>query len=76
MARKQNSGFAVRLRELRKQADLTQEELARRCGMTVGGLARIEQGKAEPGWLTVIAIAAALGVTCEAFTNTPAAAGV
>jgi transcriptional regulator with XRE-family HTH domain len=42
---------------------MTREALATRAGVTPGGLARIEQGKAAPGWDTVRGLARGLGVS-------------
>jgi transcriptional regulator with XRE-family HTH domain len=63
--------FGGRLKDLRTAAGLTQEQLAGMAGMTKDGVAQLEQGRCEPGWATVLALAGALGVTCEAFTKEP-----
>ena len=67
MAKKRNTGFATRLRELRESAGLTQRELAERSGLHLGGLTKIEQGDREPAWSTVLDLAGALGVEVGAF---------
>ncbi len=59
--------FAVRLREIRMAAKMTQEELAQRAGVTRVTIARLETGEREPSWSTVVAIANALGVAVTAF---------
>jgi transcriptional regulator with XRE-family HTH domain len=64
--------FAGRLRELREAAGLTQQQLADKAGMKLGGIRDLEQGRRSPTWETVLAIAAGLGVGCEAFTVPPA----
>jgi transcriptional regulator with XRE-family HTH domain len=64
--------FPARLRELRSQAGLTQEQLADKAGVKRGAIARWELGKREPSWSNVIALADALGVSCEAFRQAPA----
>jgi transcriptional regulator with XRE-family HTH domain len=64
--------FAGRLRELREQAGLTQSGLADKAGLTREGIAQLETGRRKPAWETVLAIAQALGVSCEAFTVPPA----
>jgi DNA-binding XRE family transcriptional regulator len=46
---------------------LSQAALVERAGMNVFGVAKIEQGLREPGWATVLKLAAALGVECTAF---------
>lgn len=64
--------FASRLRELREAAGLTQPQLAERAGMTRDGISHLEQGRRKPSWETVLALCAALGVDCTAFTQEPA----
>jgi transcriptional regulator with XRE-family HTH domain len=64
--------FAGRLRELREAAGLTQPQLAERAGLSKAGVADLEQGRREPSWKTVLALAAALNVDSTAFTQEPA----
>ncbi len=59
--------FAGRLRELRTEAGLTQEQLAERAGVKRDAVARWERGTREPSWSNVIALADALAVSTEAF---------
>jgi transcriptional regulator with XRE-family HTH domain len=61
------ANFAGRLKELRVGAGLTQAGLAERAKMSKAGIADLEQGRREPAWATVVALAEALGVTCQAF---------
>ena len=63
------SGFGVILRGLREAKELTQTQLADSAGMHRQAIAKLERGEREPQWPTVIALAKALGVTCEAFTG-------
>jgi transcriptional regulator with XRE-family HTH domain len=63
--------FPARLRELREAAGLTQHDLAKKIGVHVDAVARWEQGRREPSWTTVLALAGALGVDCTAFTTPP-----
>lgn len=65
--------FAGRLRELREAAGITQAELATRVGVIRDAVAKWEAGNREPSWSNIIAVAAALGVTCEAFLQAPGA---
>lgn len=51
------------MRELREARGETQEDVASGAGLTVGSFARVEQGKANPGWATVLRIADALDVS-------------
>lgn len=59
--------FGVRLKELREAAGMTQGQLADLAGMNMFGIAKLEQGLRDPGWSTVLAIAAALKVTPNEF---------
>jgi transcriptional regulator with XRE-family HTH domain len=70
MAKKQRgTGFAAALKRLREESGLSQAALAEKAGMNVFGVAKIEQGLREPGWGTVLKLAAALGVQCTAFSE-------
>jgi transcriptional regulator with XRE-family HTH domain len=64
--------FAGRLRELREAVGLTQQQLADAAGLKLGGIRDLEQSRRSPSWETVLALAAALGVECTAFTEAPA----
>ncbi len=58
--------LAVRLREIREEAGLTQEQLAARARVAVGTVRKIETGAVvEPGYFTVIGLLGALGVAHE-----------
>jgi transcriptional regulator with XRE-family HTH domain len=63
--------FGQVLRRLRDAADLSQMDLAVRAGLNLFTVAKLEQGKREPTWDTVQALAAALGVSCEEFVTRP-----
>jgi len=67
------NSFGRRLKELRSAAGLTQPVLAEKVGMSKSGLADLEQGRYQPSWDTVVKLAAALGCSCEAFQQAPAA---
>ena len=71
-----DSRFAMRLKELREGAGLTQQQLGERAGMHKLSVAKLEQGLREPSWATVQALADALGVVCEAFRVAPGPASV
>lgn len=64
--------FAGRLRELRMAAGLTQQQMAENAGMALRTVTALESGDRKPTWSTVLTLARALGVTCEAFTQEPA----
>ncbi|MBI1915407.1 MAG: helix-turn-helix transcriptional regulator [Planctomycetes bacterium] len=63
--------FAGRLRELRSQAGLTQEQLAEKVGVKRDAIARWERGSREPSWSNVVALVNALGVDANAFLQEP-----
>ncbi|HEY7309662.1 MAG TPA: helix-turn-helix transcriptional regulator [Gemmataceae bacterium] len=63
--------FAGRLRELRAQAGLSQKELADKAGIVLSAVGHLEAGRRSPSWETVLALCAALGVDCTAFTIEP-----
>jgi len=65
--------FRWRLRELRAAAGLTQAQLGEGCGLHEKSIAQLETGRREPTWATALALAAALGVPCDAFARKPAA---
>jgi transcriptional regulator with XRE-family HTH domain len=57
------------LKQLREDAGLSQGELAEKAGLNLWGVAKLEQGVREPTWNTVLVLAAALGVDCNAFAG-------
>jgi transcriptional regulator with XRE-family HTH domain len=65
--------IGLRLKELREAAGLTQPQLAERTGLSRAGVAHIEQGLRRPTWDTITKLAAALGVTPDAFSKPPSA---
>ncbi len=55
-----------RLRELRKAADLTQQDLANKADLSISAVVQIEAGKIpDPRISTLKALAKALGVTVD-----------
>jgi transcriptional regulator with XRE-family HTH domain len=73
MAKKRSTGFAVKLRELREAAGLTQVQLAERAGLHLHSLTKLEHGEREPAWSTVLELARALGVEVGVFALSPSA---
>lgn len=55
--------LGARVRELRWRRELTQEQLAERCGWTVKFVSTIERGKVNTPLLTLARLARALDVT-------------
>ncbi len=66
-----DEAFASRLRRLREQAGLTQENLADRSGLDVGTIRQLEQGtRTNPHWQTVCALARGLSIDVVGFIGT------
>ena len=61
MLKQINEANGIGIRELRKAAGLTQMELARRVALPQSHIAKIEAGKSDPRFSTVLAIVQALG---------------
>jgi transcriptional regulator with XRE-family HTH domain len=61
--------FSEELRRLRDGKGFTQEALAQKAGMSVGNVRSYEQGNRLPSFPTVVKLAKALGVSCEAFAG-------
>lgn len=62
--------FGRRLHALRKERGMTQAKLGEAAGgMIVAAVSRLENGGRTPSWDTVLALAAALGVTPDAFLD-------
>jgi len=57
-----DQSLAVKLRHARVNRGETQEDVARRAGLTVAAYARIERGSADPKWTTVRSLAEVLEV--------------
>jgi transcriptional regulator with XRE-family HTH domain len=57
------------LRELRKKAGLTQEELATKAGIPLTSLRGHEQGQRLPSWPSVVKLAKALGVSTDVLAD-------
>jgi len=55
--------FGARLRQLRREADLTQEQLASAAGVSVDFLSLVERGINAPSFENLEKLARALGVT-------------
>jgi transcriptional regulator with XRE-family HTH domain len=66
------TGFGGRLKRLREERALTQQDLAERSGCHAMTITKLERGVQEPAWPLVLALAKALGVTCEAFNGVAA----
>lgn len=61
--RDQANRLAVRLRVLRRDRGMTQEQLAAHAQVAVSTLRKIESGRVvEPGYFTVLSLASALGI--------------
>jgi transcriptional regulator with XRE-family HTH domain len=61
--------FGENLREARRAAGLSQEELAKRAGIDRPTISGYEHGKREPNMSTLVKLARALGVPAEALVR-------
>jgi transcriptional regulator with XRE-family HTH domain len=61
--------FGENLREARRAAGLSQEELAKRAGIDRPTISVYEHGKREPNMSTLVKLARALGVPAEALVR-------
>ena len=61
--------FGQRLRELREEVRMTQQQLADASHVNIWTIRGYEQGRREPGWKVMIALARALGKSPEAFAD-------
>jgi transcriptional regulator with XRE-family HTH domain len=59
--------FGRRMRQLRKERGLSQEELAHRAGLHYTYIGGIERGERNPALVNINRIAAALGVSLAEF---------
>ncbi|MBR7085323.1 MAG: helix-turn-helix transcriptional regulator [Oscillospiraceae bacterium] len=57
--------IAANIKALREQKGMSQEELAKMCGLSRGAIAKIETNWKFPSFESGLRIAKALGVTCE-----------
>ena len=60
------SFFSENLVRLRAEKGLSQEELAKRIGVTQSAIWQYENGEATPKIAVAVALARTLGTTCEA----------
>lgn len=55
-----NQPLALTLRSLRRARGYTQQQVAKKAGISVAQYARIERGQSDPTWRTVLRVARAL----------------
>jgi transcriptional regulator with XRE-family HTH domain len=67
MAKQKLESFADRLRTLREAAGVSQYRLAQLSGITKQSLSKLELGKTQPSFETVLTLAKVLGVDVSAF---------
>lgn len=63
--------FGKRLRKIRREKDITQEQLAETIGVTGEFISNLERGKSAPSFETVEKLAEALGVDVEELFRKP-----
>jgi transcriptional regulator with XRE-family HTH domain len=61
--------FGEKLRELREGKELSRQALADASGVTFATIHGYEMGRRSPSLSNTVALAKALGVTCEAFSG-------
>lgn len=61
------ASFAKTLKSLRERRGVSQRGLSDSSGVTVKQISKLENGRAEPKYLTLLAFADALGVTLDDF---------
>jgi transcriptional regulator with XRE-family HTH domain len=66
-----SKAFGLRLRELREKAALTQGQLARKAGLSLPGITKLELGARQPSLPTLLALARALGLDVNALAAPP-----
>jgi transcriptional regulator with XRE-family HTH domain len=59
--------FAAKLRAIRSEAGLTRYALAKKAGLSLQAIIKLEMGKNGPTWTTIQKLAQALEVSPEAF---------
>lgn len=67
--------IAARLKQLRRQHGLTQDDLGARAGVSIATVQRVERGE-SPSAATIASLAAAFGITAPALTSASKAASV
>jgi transcriptional regulator with XRE-family HTH domain len=65
------TGFGRRLKEVREARGLSQQQLADQAGLHLMTVSKLERGVQEPAWPLVLALASALGASCEDFRGAP-----
>jgi transcriptional regulator with XRE-family HTH domain len=68
VARKRDT-LGGRLAAAREAAGVTQYRLAQLTGLTKQTISKVEKDETAPTWQTVVLLAKALGVSCEAFVT-------
>jgi transcriptional regulator with XRE-family HTH domain len=63
--------FGRRLAELREQAKLSQPDLAKKSGLSIRTISRLENGVNEVSFANALSLADALEVSVEAFRKKP-----
>ncbi len=58
-----------KIREIRKEKNLTQERAAELCGMSVKGYEKIERGESDPRVSTMVKVIFSLGADFTIFTE-------
>ncbi len=65
MSQADTQALGARLKQLRRSANLTQEQVADRSGLHITYVASVESGKRNPSFLSLKALARGVGVSIE-----------
>jgi len=61
--------IAELIKMARKEAGLSQTKLAEKAGLKQLYITRLERGKTNPGWETVVSVVGGLGYSLQDFLN-------
>lgn len=70
------SVLAAKLRMLRRNADLTLQQLSQRCGISASALSKIENGQLSPTYEKIAALASGLNIEVGELFSQPAKASM
>ena len=62
-------GLGEAVRQLRREAGMSQTDLAERVGMSASWISRIESGQYDPSWGNMRRVAGGLGISLETLSE-------
>jgi transcriptional regulator with XRE-family HTH domain len=69
------AALGVRVRRLRREVNISQEELAERCALHRTYVSDLERGSRNPSFLSLLALARGLGISISELTRDPGTDG-